>query len=69
MFERENFKFKDSIMIHVIDDSKNEKRDFIKMGVLKQLVVGGISLALIFEPSAADAFRLRPLRGSDPVWS
>ena len=28
MFERENFKFKDSIMIHVIDDSKNEKRDF-----------------------------------------
>ena len=28
MFERENLKFKDSIMIHVIDDSKNEKRDF-----------------------------------------
>ena len=28
IFERENFKFKDSIMIHVIDDSKNEKRDF-----------------------------------------
>jgi len=28
MFDRENFKFKDSIMIHVIDDSKNEKRDF-----------------------------------------
>lgn len=28
LFERENFKFKDSIMIHVIDDSKNEKRDF-----------------------------------------
>mmetsp|Transcript_29723 Transcript_29723/g.21488 ORF Transcript_29723/g.21488 Transcript_29723/m.21488 type:complete len:118 (+) Transcript_29723:642-995(+) len=26
MFERANFK--DSIMIHVIDDSKNEKRDF-----------------------------------------
>ena len=28
MFEKEHFKFKDSIMIHVIDDSKNEKRDF-----------------------------------------
>ena len=27
-FERDNVKFKDSIMIHVIDDSKNEKRDF-----------------------------------------
>lgn len=27
-FEKDAFKFKDSIMIHVIDDSKNEKRDF-----------------------------------------